>query len=138
AGRIKCFFGSPSALPTRGPRAGAASRTRAPTRPKPRNQGGRQLMKVKPLYDRILVKRLEEEDKTSGGLIIPDTAKEKPVRGEVVAAGSGRRAKDGSVRALDVKKGDKILFEKWAGSEVKLDGVDHLILREEEVLGILD
>jgi chaperonin GroES len=95
-------------------------------------------MNITPLYDRILVKRLEEEDKTKGGLIIPDTAKEKPVKGQVVAAGSGRRVKDGSIRPLDVKKGDKILFEKWAGSEVKLEGIDHLILREDEVLGILD
>ena len=90
-----------------------------------------------PLYDRLLVKRLEEEDKTSSGLIIPDTAKEKPMRGEVIAVGSGRRLKDGSTRAPGVKKGDKVLFEKWAGSEIKLDNVDHLIIKEEEVLGII-
>ena len=94
-------------------------------------------MNMKPLYDRILVKRIEEDETTKGGLIIPDTAKEKPVRGEVVAAGSGKRLKDGSNRPLDVKAGDKILFEKWAGSEVKLDGIDHLLLREDEVLGII-
>ena len=94
-------------------------------------------MKVRPLYDRVLVKRLEEDKLTKGGLIIPDTAKEKPVQGEVVAVGSGRRLKDGSVRPVDVKAGQKILFEKWSGSEVKLDGVDHLILKEDEILGIL-
>ena len=94
-------------------------------------------MNVRPLYDRILVKRLEEDQLTKGGLIIPDTAKEKPVQGEVVAVGSGRRLKDGTVRAVDVKAGQKILFEKWSGSEIKLDGVDHLILREDEVLGIV-
>ena len=94
-------------------------------------------MTIKPINDRVLVKRLEEESTTTGGLIIPDSAKEKPVKGQIVAVGSGRRLKNGDVRPLDVKAGDKVLFEKWAGSEVKLDGVDHLILREEEVLGIL-
>ena len=94
-------------------------------------------MNVRPLYDRILVKRLEEDQLTKGGLIIPDTAKEKPVQGEVVAVGSGRRLKDGTVRAVDVKAGQKILFEKWSGSEIKLDGVDHLILKEDEILGSL-
>jgi len=92
---------------------------------------------VRPLYDRVLVKRLEEDKLTKGGLIIPDTAKEKPVQGEVVAVGSGRRLKDGSVRPVDVKAGQKILFEKWSGSEIKVEGVDHLILKEDEILGIL-
>ena len=94
-------------------------------------------MKIHPLYDRILVKRLEDETVTSGGLIIPDTAKEKPARGEVISVGSGKRSKTGATLPLNVKSGDKILFEKWAGSEVKLDGVDHLLLREDEVLGII-
>ena len=95
-------------------------------------------MDIRPLYDRVLVKRLEEDSTSKGGLIIPDTAKEKPVQGQVVAVGSGRRLKDGSIRPLDVKKGTKILFEKWAGSEVKIEGVDHLILKEDEILGIID
>ena len=94
-------------------------------------------MKVQPLYDRILVKRLEDETVTKGGLVIPDTAKEKPQKGEVVAAGSGRRLKNGTILPSMVKAGDKILFEKWAGSEIKIDHVDHIILREDEVLGIL-
>jgi chaperonin GroES len=94
-------------------------------------------MNIKPLNDRVLIKRLEMEETTTGGLVIPDTAKEKPQRGEVVAVGSGRRLKDGSQRPLEVKPGDRILFEKWAGSEIKIDGTDHLLLREDEVLGIL-
>src|SRR5688572_3007688 len=101
-------------------------------RPRPhpgtgRTPGGKS-MKIQPLYDRILVKRLEEETVTKGGLVIPDTAKEKPVKGEVVAAGSGRRLKNGTTVAMSVKAGDKVLFEKWAGSEVKIDDVEHLIL----------
>jgi chaperonin GroES len=95
-------------------------------------------MKIRPLHDRILVKRLEEESKTSGGLFIPDTAKEKPIRAQVVAVGSGKRDKDGKVHALDVKAGDKILFAKYSGSEVKIDGEDHLILREDDILAVLD
>ena len=94
-------------------------------------------MQVKPLHDRILVKRLGEEERTKGGIIIPDTAKEKPAQGEVVAAGSGRRTEDGKVIALEVKKGDKILFGKYAGTEIKVDGDDFLIMREEDVLGII-
>ena len=94
-------------------------------------------MQVKPLHDRILVKRLGEEEKTKGGIIIPDTAKEKPAQGEVVAAGSGRRTEDGKVLALEVKKGDKILFGKYAGTEIKVDGDDYLIMREDDVLGII-
>jgi chaperonin GroES len=95
-------------------------------------------MKIRPLHDRILVKRLEEESKTSGGLFIPDTAKEKPIRAQVVAVGSGKRDKDGKVHALDVKAGDRILFAKYSGSEVKIDGEDHLILREDDILAVLD
>ena len=94
-------------------------------------------MNVQTIYDRILIKRLEDETVTSGGLIIPDTAKERPQKGEVIAVGSGRRLKNGSIVAPAVKAGDKILFEKWAGSEIKIEGVEHLILREEEILGIL-
>jgi chaperonin GroES len=94
-------------------------------------------MQVKPLHDRILVKRLGEEEKTKGGIIIPDSAKEKPAQGEVVAAGSGRRTEDGKVLALEVKKGDKILFGKYSGTEIKVDGDDYLIMREDDVLGII-
>ncbi|MBI3557396.1 MAG: co-chaperone GroES [Deltaproteobacteria bacterium] len=94
-------------------------------------------MQVKPLHDRILVKRLGEEEKTKGGIIIPDSAKEKPAQGEVVAAGSGRRTEDGKVLQLEVKKGDKILFGKYSGTEIKVDGDDYLIMREDDVLGII-
>jgi chaperonin GroES len=96
-------------------------------------------MNVRPLRDRILVKRLEEEEEQRiGGIIIPDTAKEKPQQGKVVAAGSGRITDEGQVLPLDVKAGDRILFGKYAGSEIKLDGEEYLILREDEVLGILE
>ena len=94
-------------------------------------------MKIRPLHDRILVKRIEEENTTKGGLIIPDTAKEKPQEGRVVAVGSGKLLEDGSVRALDVKTGDKVLFGKYAGTEVKLDGDEHIIIREDDVLAII-
>jgi chaperonin GroES len=95
-------------------------------------------MQVKPLQDRILVKRLGEEDKTKGGIIIPDTAKEKPAQGEVVAVGSGRRTDEGKLVALEVKKGDKILFGKYSGTEIKIEGEDYLIMREDDVLGIMN
>ena len=95
-------------------------------------------MKIRPLHDRILVKRLEEEQKTKGGIIIPDTAKEKPMEGEVVAVGKGKVAEDGKVTKLDVAKGDKVLFSKYAGTEVKIDGVDYLIMREDDILGIIE
>jgi chaperonin GroES len=95
-------------------------------------------MKIRPLHDRILVRRIDEETKTKGGIIIPDTAKEKPQEGRVVAVGSGRVMEDGKVRPLDVQKGDRILFSKYSGSEVKLDGEEHLIVREEDVLAILE
>ena len=94
-------------------------------------------MKFKPLHDRILVKRLEESEKTKGGIIIPDTAKEKPSEGKVVAVGSGTKAEDGSVTPLDVKSGDKILFGKWSGTEVTVDGKELLIMKESDVLGII-
>ena len=95
-------------------------------------------MNVRPLRDRILVKRLEEEEQRIGGIIIPDTAKEKPQQGKIVAAGTGRISDEGKVIPLDVKAGDRILFGKYAGSEIKLDGEDYLIVREDEVLAILE
>jgi chaperonin GroES len=95
-------------------------------------------MKVRPLYDRILVKRIEEETKTSGGLFIPDTAKEKPQQALVVAVGSGKVQEDGSLRKLDVKAGDKVLFTKYSGSDIKIDGTEHLILREDDVLALIE
>lgn len=94
--------------------------------------------KVKPLHDRIIVKRLDEEETTAGGIIIPDTAKEKPQEGMVVAVGSGRRDDDGKVIALDVKAGDKVLFGKYSGTEIELDGEEHLIMREDDILGIIE
>jgi len=94
-------------------------------------------MTFRPLHDRVLVRRIEAEDKTAGGIIIPETAKEKPQVGEVVAIGTGIRAEDGTITPLDVKVGDKILFGKWSGSEVKLDGEDLLIMKESDVLGIV-
>ena len=95
-------------------------------------------MKIRPLYDRIIVRRIAEEEKTKGGIIIPDTAKDKPTEGEVVAAGKGRLTEDGKVIPMDVKKGDRILFSKYAGNEVKIDGTEYLIMREEDVLGIIE
>lgn len=94
-------------------------------------------MTVKPLQDRVLIKRLAEETKTAGGIIIPDNHKEKPAEGEVVAVGSGYRTTDGNVRALEVKSGDKVLFGKYAGTEVKVAGEDYLIMKEDEILGVL-
>jgi chaperonin GroES len=95
-------------------------------------------MNVRPLQDRLLVRRVEEQEKTKGGIIIPDTAKERPLEGEVIAAGAGKRSEDGTLVALDVKAGDRILFGKYAGTEIKIGGVEHLILREDEVLGIVE
>jgi chaperonin GroES len=95
-------------------------------------------MKIRPLQDRIIVRRVKEEEKTKGGLYIPDTAKEKPVEAIVLAVGNGKVLEDGTVRKLDIKAGDRILFGKYTGSEVKIDGEDHLILREDDVLGILE
>ena len=94
-------------------------------------------MKIRPLQDRILVKRVEEEEKSKGGIIIPDTAKEKPQEGKVVAVGNGKVREDGTVQPLDLKKGDRLLFSKYAGTEVNLDGEEHLIIREDDVLGVL-
>jgi chaperonin GroES len=97
------------------------------------------VMNIRPLYDRIVVKRIEGDvEKTSGGLFIPESAKEKPQEGEVFAVGKGKRLEDGKVVALDVQKGDRILFGKYSGSEIKLDGIEYLIMREDEILGILE
>jgi chaperonin GroES len=95
-------------------------------------------MKLRPLHDRILVRRIEEEGKTKGGLIIPDTAKEKPMQGNVIAVGKGRVAEDGKLRALDVHKGDRVLFTKYSGSEIQVGGDEHLIIREDDVLAVLE
>ena len=95
-------------------------------------------MKVRPLYDRILVRRVAEEEKTKGGIIIPDTAKEKPSEGEVVAVGTGKLNEKGELHKLEVKAGDRILFGKYSGNEIKIDGVEHLLLREDEVLGVIE
>ena len=95
-------------------------------------------MKIKPLNDRVIVKRIDEDQKTSGGIIIPDTAKEKPQEGEVVAVGPGKRDDDGKKTALEVKAGDRVLFGKYAGTEIKIDGEEHVFMREDDILGILD
>jgi chaperonin GroES len=95
-------------------------------------------MKIRPLQDRVIVKRLEEEEKTKGGIIIPDTAKEKPQEGKVIAVGKGKITEDGKVIPLDVKVGDRILFAKYGGTEVKIEGEEHLIMREEDILGIIE
>lgn len=95
-------------------------------------------MKFRPLHDRVLVKPLEQETKTAGGIIIPDTAKEKPMQGEIIAAGAGARGDDGKVTPLDVKAGDKVLYGKWSGTEVKIEGQTLLIMRESDLLGVIE
>ena len=95
-------------------------------------------MKIRPLHDRVVVERIEEERKTAGGIVIPDNAAEKPDQGKVIAVGNGKILEDGKIRPLDVKVGDRILFGKYAGTEIKVDGVDHIIIREDEVLGVLE
>ena len=95
-------------------------------------------MKIRPLHDRIIVKRLDEEETTKGGIIIPDSAKEKPMEGEVIAVGNGKKADDGKVIKMDVKAGDRVLFSKYAGTEVKIDGVEHLMMREDDILGVIE
>ena len=95
-------------------------------------------MKFRPLHDRVVIKRIEQEDKTKGGIIIPDTAKEKPQEGEVIAVGPGARNEDGELIPLDVKAGDRVLFGKWSGTEVKIDGEELLIMKESDLLGIID
>jgi chaperonin GroES len=93
---------------------------------------------IRPLHDRVIVKRVKEEEKTKGGIIIPDTAKEKPIEGEIIAVGNGKVLEDGSLRKLDVKVGDRVLFGKYSGNEVKVDGEDRLILREDDILGVIE
>lgn len=94
-------------------------------------------MKIRPIHDRVLIKRVKEETKTKGGIYIPDTAQEKPIEGEVVAVGRGKILEDGTVRALEVKKGDRVLFGKYSGTEIKIDGEEHLMMREEDILAIV-
>ena len=95
-------------------------------------------MKIRPLQDRLIVKRIAEEEKTKGGIIIPDTAKEKPQEGKVVAVGKGKANEDGKVTPLDVKAGDRVLFGKYSGTEIKIDGEEHLIMREDDILGVIE
>ena len=95
-------------------------------------------MKIRPLQDRVIVKRIEDEETTAGGIIIPDTAKEKPQEGKVVAVGKGKTGDDGDLIKLDVKRGDRILFGKYAGTEIKLNGVEHVIMREDDILGVVE
>ena len=95
-------------------------------------------LKIRPLHDRVIIQRLEAETKSAGGIVIPDTAKEKPIQGEVIAVGTGKILEDGKVRPLDVKVGDKILFGKYAGTELKIEGDEHLVMREDEVLGVVE
>ena len=95
-------------------------------------------MKIRPLQDRVIVKRVEEEGKTKGGIIIPDTAKEKPMEGKIIAVGKGKVLEDGSIHPLDVKAGDRVLFGKYGGTEVNIDGEEHLIMREDDILGVIE
>ncbi len=95
-------------------------------------------MKIRPLQDRIIVRRVDEEETTKGGIIIPDSAKEKPQEGKVIAVGKGKVSEDGKLQKLDVKKGDKVLFSKYAGTEINIDGTEHLIIREDDVLGVVE
>jgi chaperonin GroES len=95
-------------------------------------------MKFRPLQDRVVIRRIAEEEKTAGGILIPDTAREKPMEGEVVAVGRGARAEDGKIRPLDVKPGDRVLFGKWSGTEIKLDGEDLMIMKESDLMGIVE
>ena len=95
-------------------------------------------MSFRPLHDRVVVRRLTAEEKTAGGIIIPDTAKEKPIEGEVIAVGNGKILEDGKVRPLDIKPGDRVLFSKYAGTEIKIDGEEHLMMREEDILGVIE
>ena len=95
-------------------------------------------MSFRPLHDRVLVRRVEQDTKTAGGIIIPDTAKEKPSEGEIISVGSGLKGEDGKITPLDVKAGDRVLFGKWSGTEVKLDGVEYLIMKESDIMGIIE
>jgi chaperonin GroES len=95
-------------------------------------------MKFRPLHDRVVLKRVEEDTKTKGGIIIPETAQEKPMQGEIIAVGPGARDESGKIAPLDVKKGDRVLFGKWSGTEVKIDGTEYLIMKESDIMGVLD
>ncbi len=95
-------------------------------------------LKIRPLHDRVIVKRLEEEKLSPGGIVIPDTASEKPAQGEVIAVGNGKVLENGEIRTLDVKKGDRILFGKYSGNEVKVDGVEYLVMREDDIMGVIE
>jgi chaperonin GroES len=110
---------------------------RAGADPKP-TDSEEEAMKFRPLHDRVVVRRVEEDTKTAGGIIIPDTAKEKPMQGEVIAVGPGARDESGRIVALDVKRGDRVLFGKWSGTEVKIDGEDLLIMKESDILGVIE
>jgi chaperonin GroES len=101
-------------------------------------QSNEELMKFRPLHDRVVVRRLDGDDKTKGGIIIPDTAKEKPQEGEVIAVGPGGRDESGKLTPIDLKKGDKVLFGKWSGTEVKIDGKDLLIMKESDIMGVIE
>jgi chaperonin GroES len=127
---------APPFLPGSG-RTPHAGDSPAPARPQ-HDQDTEEIMKIRPLYDRVVVTRIAEEEKTKGGIIIPDSAKEKPVEGKVLAIGTGRILEDGSVRKLDIAVGDRILFGKYSGTEVTLNGEEHLILREDDVLGVVE
>jgi chaperonin GroES len=102
------------------------------------NEGRSVSMKVRPLHDRLIIQTLEEEEKTKGGIIIPDTAKEKPVEGKVIAVGAGRIKKDGTKMPLEIKKGDRVLYAKYAGTEIKMDGEEYLMMREDDILAIIE
>jgi chaperonin GroES len=104
----------------------------------PRDSREKNLMKFRPLHDRVLVRRVEEEERSAGGIIIPDTAKEKPMQGEVIAVGPGAKDENGKVHALDVKAGDRVLFGKWSGTEVKMDGEELLIMKESDIMGVIE
>src|SRR5258707_5500636 len=110
----------------------------ASAKPQTEQDSKEKRMKIRPLQDRVIVKRVQEEEKTKGGIIIPDTAKEKPIEGEVIAVGNGKILEDGKVRPLDIKPGDRVLFSKYAGTEIKIDGQEHLMMREEDILGVIE
>jgi len=114
------------------------SRTAGQPRSRDVRDLGRNVMKFRPLQDRVLIRRIEEEEKTAGGIIIPDTAKEKPMEGEVIAAGLGTRGDDGKLQPLDVKVGDRVLFGKWSGTEIKIDGEDFVVAKESDIMGVVE
>jgi len=120
--------------PGEGAKATGASRRPAKNTP----TTGATTMTIRPLQDRVIIKRVKEEEKSKGGIIIPDSAKEKPIEGKVIAVGNGKVLEDGTVRKLDVKAGDTVLFGKYSGTEVKIDGEEHLILREDDILGVIE